>query len=297
MTTEPIARVAKVETPSPAEAAEAGATGPTTELPRQPDGPPSWLVVALAGAYVAALVALVFAPGGTLLERLRALDGGICAQLPTHSFYPAGQELPLCARNTGIYVGFASTMVVLLSAGRIRATRLPPTAVALVLGAAVAAMAVDGFNSLFLDLRLPHLYQPQNLLRLATGLGTGTAMAAFLVPVANALIWRDEDSHASFASFGQLRVMAPVLVLAFLAVASQADWLLYPLALFSTAGLVTALSLINLVVVLAASGRVGRTGSFGQLFPLYTLMVALAIAELMALFALKTAALHALGAA
>src|SRR5260221_10977987 len=81
-------------------------------------------------------------------------------------------------------------------------------------------MAVDGFNSLFLDLRLPHLYQPHNLLRLTSGLGTGVAMAAFIVPVANTLIWKHEDERASFGSLRELALMVPVLLLAFLAIGS-----------------------------------------------------------------------------
>lgn len=263
--------------------------------PQLTSDPPNWLTVGLAAAYMIALLGLVFLPGGTLLERLRALDGGICSQLPTHSFYPGGQQLPLCARNTGIYVGFSSTIVFLLSVGRLRATRLPQGWVAAILAAAVLLMGVDGFNSLFLDLRLPHLYQPHNLLRLATGLGTGVAMATFLVPVANGLIWRREDYHTPFFGLAQLGTIVPVLVIAFLAVASQASWLLYPLAIFSSAGLVMALSLINLVFALAITNHVGRMDTIRQLFPVFSVAVALAIVELLALFALKTALLHSLG--
>ncbi len=269
---------------------------PTTVASPAPRDPPNWLVIGLGAAYALALGGLIFLPGGTLIQRLSALDAGICAQIPSHTFYLARQALPLCARNTGIYVGFASTVLVLRGTGRLRASRLPSGWVAVVLGLAVAAMAVDGFNSLFLDLRLPHLYQPHNLLRLATGLGTGTAMAAFLVPVANGLIWRDDDARASFASFRELAVMLPVLVLGFLVVAAQMGWSLYPLALYSTAGLVTALSLINMVFVLGFGKRLNQIDTYRQLFPVFSLTVALAIVELVALSALKTAALHALAA-
>lgn len=258
--------------------------------------PPDWLLYGLALVYLAALAALIFAPGGTLLERLRALDSGVCAQLPSHSFFPAGQQLPLCARNTGIYMGFATTVGVLWLTGRLRAARLPALPVALALGGAVALMGLDGFNSLFLDLRLPHLYQPHNLLRLATGLGTGTAMAAFLIPIANGLLWRGDDARPSFNGFGHLLVMAPVLLIVFIGVGSQMGWLLYPLALISSAGLVTALTLVNLVMGLAASGHIARYDKVRQIIPAAAIAVALAIVELVALSAFKTWALHALGA-
>ena len=147
----------------------------------------------------------------------------------------------------------------------------------LVLGGAVALMGVDGVNSLLLDLRLPHLYQPHNLLRLATGLGTGVAMAAFLIPVANGLLWREESEQSSFGRFGQLAVMAPVLLLAFLAVGSQTDFLLYPIAILSSAGLALALTLINLVVMLGITNRIGRFATWRQVLPLFTLALALAV--------------------
>lgn len=257
--------------------------------------PPVWLLAGLAVAYLAALAALAFLPGDTLLQRLTALDAGICAQNPTHSFFPAGQQLPLCARNTGIYIGFATTFVMLVGLGRVRASSFPGRWVAVILGLAVLMMAVDGFNSLFLDLGLPHPYQPHNLLRLATGLGTGVAMCAFIVPVANSLIWRDEDERASFATPGALAVMLPALLLVFLAVgrSPQIPPLLYPIALLSTAGLVIALSLVNLAFVLGATNRVGRIATWRQFFPVYTVGLILALAELIALSALKASLLHA----
>ncbi len=256
--------------------------------------PPLWAIIALGAVYVAALAALIFLPGGTLLDRLRALDGGICSQIPSHSFYPAGQQLPLCARNTGIYLGFSLGFLTLLGAGRARVSRLPGLPVALALLGLVGLMAVDGFNSLFLDLGAPHLYQPQNMLRLLSGLGAGTAMIAFIIPVTNGLLWRTEDARPSFRSFEQLAVVVPLLLLAFLAVSSQTAWLLYPIAILSSLGLVLALSLVNLVFLICFSPLIGRFERLRQVLPMFTLAAALAVIELTALFKLKLAVLHAL---
>ena len=256
--------------------------------------PPVWVALALAVAYVVALAALIFLPGATFIDRLRALDGGICAQLPTHSFFPDGQQLPLCARNTGIYMGFALGFLTLLGAGRMRAAQLPRLPVALTLVGLVGLMAVDGFNSLFLDLGLPHLYQPNNWLRLLTGLGAGVAMVSFITPVTNGLLWRSEDLRPSFRSFGQLVVVAPLLLLAFLAVGSQTAWLLYPIAILSTLGLMLAVTLVNLVFVVSFSPLIGRFERWRQVFPVFTLAVALAAVELTLLFKLKLVAIQAL---
>lgn len=255
--------------------------------------PPDWLIAGLALAYVVALAALAFFPGATLLDRLRTLDGGICAQIPSHTMVIANQMLPLCSRNTGIYMGFASTFLFLLATGRLRSALLPGKWVALVFAVAVLFMAEDGFNSLFLDLRLPHLYQPHNIIRLFSGLGTGAAMAAFIIPVANTLIWRDEDERASFASLRALAPLGAVLLLVFLAVGVMgAPVFLYPIAILSSAGVVVALSLVNVVFALGITNRSGRFATWRQFFPVYSIALVFAILELMALFALKSAMLQ-----
>src|SRR4051794_15041501 len=82
------------------------ASSPVAAPARSAGEPPQWLIVGLAAAYVVALAVLAFLPGATLIERLRALDGGICAQASGHSFFVGGEQLPLCSRNTGIYLGF-----------------------------------------------------------------------------------------------------------------------------------------------------------------------------------------------
>ncbi len=267
---------------------------PSAPPPRATGEPSVWLMIGLGAAYLVALSVMVFYPGATLLERLRALDGGICAQAPSHSFFIASQQLPLCSRNTGIYLGFACTALVLLGSGRLRAALFPSRGVILALAVAFLFMAEDGLNSFFLDLGLPHPYQPFNPLRLVSGLGAGVAMAAFILPVANTLIWRQEDERPSFRGFGQLGVMIPVLLLAFLAVISQTDFLLYPIAILSSLGLVLALTLVNVVFILGLTNRVGRFASWRQLFPFASIALVLAVIELMALFALKTMVMQAL---
>lgn len=261
---------------------------------RRPPEPPTWLLIALGVAYIVALAGLVFFPGASLMDRLRALDGGVCAQLPSHSYFPDNDQLPLCARCTGMYLGFACTFLVLWARGRLRSAQLPGKWAAIILGLAVLFLAEDGFNSLFNDLGLPHLYQPLNWLRLATGLGTGAAMAAFILPIANTLIWRHEDERPSFASLRQLALLAPVLLLAFAAVNSQPSILLYPIAVLSSAGLVVALSLVNTVFILGIGNRAGRFATVRQFFPVYTAAVVLAVIELMALFAVKSSLMPSL---
>lgn len=271
-------------TPS-TEAPERAATQPAEEEP--PAGPPTWLIIGSAGALIILAAVMVFWPGATLLDRLRALDGGICAQLPTHSFYPGGQRLPLCARNTGIYLGYIIAFVALFLTRRARAAQFPRWPMALVMLACITALGIDGFNSLFLDLHLPHLYQPHNLIRLTTGLLTGASMACFLLPVTNSVLWKQMSEQRSVDSWWQLLHLLPILALAFLAVGTQAAIFLYPVAILSSLGVVTALCLINLTIVVAISGKACLLSTYRQLFPFFSVAFLLAVGELTGLFFLN----------
>src|SRR6266487_101234 len=173
----------------------------TTPGINNPYTPSPWIIAGLGSAYLLILAALVFLPGASLLDRLRWLVSGICAQLPTHSFYPGNERLPLCARNTGIYLGFIVTLLTLCATGRGRAHRLPPWPIIIFLLLGIMAMAVDGFNSFLLDMGLAHLYQPHNLLRLATGLTTGLALAVLALPPLNYLFWREYNDKRSVTSW------------------------------------------------------------------------------------------------
>lgn len=250
---------------------------------------------ACALLYLALFALLVFLPGGSLLDHLRWLVSGICAQMPTHSFYPAGERLPLCARNTGIYLGFMVTLLTLYASGRGRVQRLPTKSITIALGCGIAALGIDGLNSLALDLGLPHLYQPSNLLRLATGLATGLALAAFTVPLLNRLFWCEFNEQRSFASWGEVLKFLPVLVLCFIAVSTQSAPGLYPIALLSTAGVLMALSCVNLICLVAVSKRDESFAYYRELLPFFSVAFLLAIGELLLLAQLKFSILHAFG--
>lgn len=255
----------------------------------------SILSAGLALLYLVLLAALVFLPGQSLIERLQWLDSGVCAQLPTHSFYPGGERLPLCSRNTGIYLGFLITITTLYLTGRGQVQSLPAWPIALVLACGVLALFIDGSNSLLLDLGLPHLYQPHNLLRLATGMLTGLAMGAFVLPVLNQLFWYHSNEQRSVPSWRTLLQFLPALILCYFAVASQSSLILYPVALLSTLGLLTALGSVNLIVIIAVSKREQSFTSYRQLLPFFGLALLCASGEMLFLAQLKFMLLHALG--
>jgi len=126
---------------------------------------------------------------------LHWLGFGLCHQLPARSFFAGGYQLPVCARDTGIYLGFVVALVVaaLLDRGR-RRTGISP---AWLLGLGFAAFAWLGWDGVtsYLGLRTT-----TNLLRLATGTGTGFAIALIIVPLLNTQLWKRQSAEKVLAS-------------------------------------------------------------------------------------------------
>lgn len=253
-----------------------------------------WLIGTLAAGSFLLLAALLWWPGATLLERLRWLDSGICAQLPTHSLYPGGERLPLCSRNTGIYLGFIVTLIIIYARGRGKARVLPAKALVITLAGGIFLLAIDGSNSFLVDVGLPHLYQPHNLLRLATGLLAGFAMGIFVLPVINDLIWRSSNEQRSLPSWKALIWFLPVLLLCFMAAASQSQLVLYPLAILSSLGLLCAVGSVNLIFMVLISRRDQSFKRYVELLPFCGIALLAASGELLVLAQLKVLLLQAL---
>jgi uncharacterized membrane protein len=203
---------------------------------------------------VASLVVLVFLAAPWSLEhKAHVALHGLCAQRPSHSFVFGAKRLPFDARMTGIYGGFLGAAIYLGCRRRHRVAGLPSWPTIGVLALFVGIMGADGFNSLFLDMGSWHLYEPDNRLRLLTGLMTGVALAVAIFLLLGMVIWRRPRLDSRI----MVGVWEPFLVLALqapvgLAAISGWSWLYVPLtlALLVTAtAVVSAMALVVLVMV------------------------------------------------
>jgi uncharacterized membrane protein len=175
------------------------------------------------------------------------LGYGLCHQLPERSFFGGGYQLPVCARDTGIYLGFVVSLalIALLDRGR-RRTGLPHAAV-LALGAAfVAVMAWDGVTS-YAGWRTT-----TNDLRLASGLLAGWAMPLVVVPLLNSALWRSGGPERVLARGREVLLWVGAIPVVFVAVRWGFPFLggVYP-ALVAAAIVVTFVS-VNLIIVTLA---------------------------------------------
>jgi uncharacterized membrane protein len=188
---------------------------------------------------------LFYAPAG-LLGKADAIGYAVCHRIDGRSFHIGNIQMPLCARCTGIYLGVVLGVAAMVVAGRGRAGALPPLRVIITLILFIVVMGLDGVNS-FLTLlpRLPHVYEPQNWLRLVTGTLDGVAMAVLIFPMFNQTLWRNWEDRPVIANMREVGVLVLLAAVVIALVLSDNAVILYPLALISVGGVVLLLTLTN----------------------------------------------------
>jgi hypothetical protein len=154
--------------------------------------------------------------------------------------------------------------------GRNRAGGLPRRPLLLVLLAFIGIMGIDGINSYATLLPgVPHLYEPQNWLRLVTGTLNGLALAALIYPVLNQTLWRDWEDRAVLGRFRELGLMLALSAVVVGLVLTGNVAILVPLALLSVVGVMALLVALNTTVLLLTIRRENQaTNWVGALTPL-----------------------------
>jgi uncharacterized membrane protein len=230
------------------------------------------------------LLGLLAWPGVPLDRKMYSVVHGVCAQI--HNVQVGGVDLPLCARNTGIYSSFLITSLYLLALGRRRAAKLPPWPITIALILFVVIMGVDGLNSMFVDMFLPHLYTPQNWLRTITGIGMGTSIAVLLLLILNLSLRRDYDSEQRIIG-GWSELAGALLIngLAWLAIYGNIEVLYWPVAIAAWLGITGVLFCVNLLLTALFLRYEGTVTRVAQLVKPGTVALVVTCIELGALSA------------
>ncbi len=218
------------------------------------------LIVLLVIALIAAVVP------GAWLAPLDRVGYALCHRIPQRSYFIGGTQLPVCARDTGMFGSLLLGVVIFSlfpprqdNATRSRAARGPALPYALVLGAGFLAWGVDGFNSyLQLVTGRPLLYEPQNWLRLTTGAWMGSALSMWFVALFNITTWANAEDASTVASWrDMLRALMPAPIVIVLTLWG-ADALYGPLAVLSAGGALMTLSAVNGLLLLVMLQRHAR---------------------------------------
>jgi uncharacterized membrane protein len=244
---------------------------------------PRWpRLTALAVALAVFIITLfIVVPPHTLLGKADVIGYSICHRIVERSFILGGRPLPLCARCTGTFLGAVLGLATLLVLRRQRAARMPPPSVLGLLVLFVGFWAFDGLNSyLTLFPGAPHLYEPQNWLRLTTGLLNGLALVTFVLPILSFTLWREPSPERVFRSIWEVLALIPVVAALVLVTQTELDVLLYPLAILSALGVLLMLVLINTLIATVILGREGYAQTWRQALVPLTVGAALAVLQI-----------------
>jgi uncharacterized membrane protein len=211
----------------------------------------------------ALLLAFLLWPGYSLDWKLYATVHGLVAQ--KHNVSLGGQELPVCARNIGIYSSFWVSLGYLFARGRGRAAGLPARPILAVLAVFVLIMAFDGVNSVLEDTGRAYLYMPRNDLRTISGALFGIALTALLLMVFNQALRANAEPTTPVLTWGDLGTLLLLNGLFIIAVHSGISLLYWPIAWFSVFSLVGELFVVFTMVAAALMGYMRKVTSLKQL--------------------------------
>ena len=172
----------------------------------------TWLIVVAILALVALGFWIALTPPG-FWEKIRMIGYAVCHQIPSHSFFDAEHQFPLCARCTGMYLGCLLGLGFTWLQGK--RNSFPPVWVWILFAVFFIGFAFDGINSAVgLLPGLEQVYPSQNWLRLLTGLGMGLVMGSLLAVAFNQVAWKDAPDLKIFTRVRDflLMVMAAMLV-------------------------------------------------------------------------------------
>jgi uncharacterized membrane protein len=179
-----------------------------------------------------------------LLGKADAVGYAVCHRIAERSFFLGDRPLPLCARCSGLYLGVVLGMSY-LGVRRGRQAGWPSRPVLWILGGFLLVFAFDGINS-YLDLFpvAPNLYEPQNWLRLVTGLAVGIGAATILLPGFNLTVWEKIGRQSISTGLRDLAILLLLGLVLALVVLEGNPLLLYPLALISAGGVLVVLTMV-----------------------------------------------------
>jgi len=136
-----------------------------------------WLASAATVAALASLIVIapLAAAGGhnDVAFTIYRAFGPFCHQLPERSYFIEGHKLAVCARCTGIYAGFAFTLLVYPLVRSLRSVATPPRSLLIV---AALPLAID-FSLTFFG-----IWENTHTSRLLTGALLGSVAVFYVMP-------------------------------------------------------------------------------------------------------------------
>jgi uncharacterized membrane protein len=219
-----------------------------------------------AGGLLSIVALFVNAPPDSWLGKAKWIGYALCHQMPDRSFFAHEHQYPLCARCTGMYLGFITGVIFLLLRGRTKAARLPPTPIIVMLVSFIVIMGIDGVNSTISIIPgAPQLYHTTNVMRIITGTLYGLALSALFPPIFNSAIWAAPSGERTIKNWRELGGLLLAAAIEIAIVLAFTDQVLIPISIITMGGILLLLSLLNSVIMLGARKMENAIGTWRQL--------------------------------
>jgi uncharacterized membrane protein len=255
------------------------------ESPSPLESPPPfqhrWIRIGLIAIFlIVVFIGWQLSPAG-LLGKADAIGYAVCHRIDSRSYHIGVRELPLCARCTGTFLAAILGAAFLVAIGRGRSATWPPAWIAGLLAISIIPWGLDGLNSyLTFFPQIPHLYAPQNWLRLTTGTYLGLAVSALFLPAINQSLWKNPQPAPVLANtreFLAYLLLCPIIIVA---VSTENPIVIYPLAILSSLGVLYLLTGVYSAGLLMIFRIEGRFSSWGEVWPILLAGFTLALLQI-----------------
>lgn len=198
-------------------------------------------------AFVLTAVWIYLTPDG-LLGKAHAIGYAVCHQMDARSFHFFGYTFPLCARCSGTFLGAMLGLGYQSLLGR--KGKMPRPIVLVFFGILALSWVLDGSNSFLMLLPGAHaLYTTQNWTRLVTGTGMGLAISVVLRPAFVQTVYKTWENKSALDDWKYLLGLIGAAALLDGLILLDIPWILFPLALIGSLGVVVLLTMIYSMVL------------------------------------------------
>jgi uncharacterized membrane protein/competence protein ComGC len=233
-----------------------------TQKPHRKTSP--WRWVLLGAAILLTAIWLFLTPEG-LLGKADAVGYAVCHRIDIRSFHINGRQFPLCARCSGMFLGAMLGLIYQVVQGK--KGKMPPVAIQVMFGVLALIWALDGANSFTMLIPgVSSVYVTQNWTRLVTGTGMGLTISAFLLPSFIQTMFKDWQDESGFGNWKQLVGVLLAAVILDVLLLLEIPWILIPLALLGSAGVVVLLVMVYSMVLVMIFKKENQFSGFRELW-------------------------------